>query len=77
MDQQQIIAELEARARAAGLTIGEACARAELHPTTFSRWKQSERNPNPVGANLTSISRLKAVIEAAEGALPADAQVAA
>lgn len=66
MDQQQIIADLEARARAAGLTIGEACSRAELHPTTFSRWKLSERNPSPTGANLASINRLRAVIEAAE-----------
>ncbi|WP_422057736.1 hypothetical protein [Sphingomonas sp.] len=79
MDQQQIIADLETRARAAGLTMGEACSRAELHPTTFSRWKQSERNPNPVGANLTSINKLKAVVEAAEeaaAAAPSSAEAA-
>lgn len=66
MDQQQIIADIEARAKAAGLTIAEACARAELHPTTFSRWKASERNPSPVNATLGSINRLRAVVDAAE-----------
>jgi len=68
MEQQQIIADLEARAKAAGLTIGEACRRADLHPTTFSRWKLSEKNRRPVGANLDSISRFRAVVEAAEQA---------
>lgn len=68
MDQQQIIADLEARARAAGLTIAEACARAKLHPTTFSRWKASEKNPSPVNANLGSINRLRDVVEEAEQA---------
>lgn len=66
MDQQEIIADLEARAKAAGLTIAEACSRAGLHPTTVSRWKLSERNPRPVGATLASIGRLRGVIEAAE-----------
>lgn len=62
MDQQEIIADLEARAKAAGLTITEACTRAGVHPTTFSRWKRSERNPSPVNANLSSLSKLQAVI---------------
>lgn len=66
MDQQSIIADLEARAKAAGLTMGEACARAKLHPTTFSRWKLSERNPEPVGATLGSLNRLQAAIASAE-----------
>ncbi|HEX8414799.1 MAG TPA: hypothetical protein VF637_13065 [Sphingomicrobium sp.] len=66
MDQQQIIADLEARAKAAGLTMGEACTRANLHPTTFSRWKLSEKNPEPVGATLSSLNRLQNVISASE-----------
>lgn len=66
MDQQQIIEDLEARVRAAGLTIAEACSRAALHPTTFSRWKASEKNPSPVNATLGSINRLRAVVDAAE-----------
>ena len=68
MDQQTIIADLEARARKAGLTIGEACTLADLHPTTFSRWKLSDKNPKPVGANLGSLTRLQAVIVTAERA---------
>lgn len=75
MDQQQIIAELEDRAKAAGLTMGEACHRARLHPTTFSRWKLSLRNPQPVGATLESLSRLQNAIAAAEQ--PAAQQAAA
>lgn len=68
MDQQEIITDLEGRAKAVGLTIAEVCSRAELHPTTFSRWKLSEKNTKPVGANLASISRLRSVIEEAEAA---------
>lgn len=70
MDQQHIIADLETRAKAAGLTMGEACKRADLHPTTFSRWKLSAKNPKPVGANLGSLSRLQEVVVAAERAKP-------
>lgn len=79
MDQQQIIAELEGRAKAIGLTMGEACQRAKLHPTTFSRWKASEKNPTPVGATLGSLNRLQAAIAAAEGAVlkPRRTQVSA
>jgi DNA topoisomerase IB len=58
MDQQTIIAEIEARASEAGLSINAVCRQARVHPTTFSRWKLSERNPDPVGANLSSIEKL-------------------
>lgn len=68
MDQQQIIGSLEERAKRAGLTMSEACRRADVHPTTFSRWKESEKNPTPVGATLSSLSKLEAVIAAAEAA---------
>lgn len=72
MDQQQFIADLEARAKAAGLTIRDACVRADLHPTTFSRWKLTDRNSKPVNANFASLSRLREVVEAAErSAVPA------
>lgn len=73
MDQQQIIADIEARAKRVGMTMGEACTKANLHPTTFSRWKLSEKNPTPVGANLSSLSRLQAVLAEAEGARSAAA----
>lgn len=66
MDQQQFIADLEARAKAVGLTMRDACAQADLHPTTFSRWKLTERNQRPVNANFGSLSRLRGVIERAE-----------
>ena len=66
MDQQTIIAQLEARAKAAGLSIKEACRAANVHPTTFSRWKLSDRNTDPVGASLKSLAALDAAIAAAE-----------
>lgn len=68
MDQQQILTDLEARARAVGLSISEACRRAEIHPTTFSRWKLSDKNPSPKGATIQSVGKLEAVIAAAERA---------
>lgn len=45
MDQQQIIADLEARARQAGVSMSELCSRAGVHPTTVSRWKQADKFP--------------------------------
>lgn len=58
MDQQAIIAEIEDLARFAGVPIATVCKRAGVHPTTFSRWKLSRRNPEPMGANLASIRKL-------------------
>ena len=64
MDQQAIIAGIEARAKALGLPIAELCRRAGVHPTTFSRWKLSEKNPNPIGASLKSLTLLEDVLKA-------------
>lgn len=58
MNQESVIADIEARARAAGVSIGRLCRAADLNPTTFSRWKKSERNPEPIGATLHSIGKL-------------------
>ena len=68
MDQQRIIAGLEERAKAAHLPITEICRRANVHPTTFSRWKKSDRNPAPIGATLSSLAKIEAVLLAAEAA---------
>jgi transcriptional regulator with XRE-family HTH domain len=72
MDQQDIIAKVEGRAAKLGLSINEVCQQAGVHPTTFSRWKKSEKNPQPIGATLKSLSaitdaldRLEAVRDAA------------
>lgn len=67
MDQQSIIADIEQRAHEARISISALCHRAGVHPTTFSRWKKSKRNPTPVGANLQSISKLFAALDAIEG----------
>lgn len=72
MDQQEIIGRLEERAKRIGLPLSEACKRAGIHPTTFSRWKLSDRNPSPKGASIPMVGRLEAVIGAAEVANASD-----
>lgn len=66
MDQQALIADIEARSQRLGLSISELCRRAGVHPTTFSRWKLSERNADPVGATIKSIGALNDVLDGAE-----------
>lgn len=66
MNQESVIADIERRARQAGVSIHALCSRASVHPTTFSRWKRSARNPEPIGANLHSIGRLYAAFDAFE-----------
>lgn len=46
----------------AGVSINSVCKRAGVHPTTFSRWKKSPKNPDPIGANLHSIGKLYAAL---------------
>jgi transcriptional regulator with XRE-family HTH domain len=70
MDQQAIIAEIEERAKKLGLSISEVCRRAGVHPTTFSRWKLSELNPDPVGATIKSLRALTDVLDGEEGKGP-------
>lgn len=66
MDQQDIIASLEARAKAVNLPMSEVCRRAGVHPTTFSRWKLTDRNQKPIGATLVSLNKLDTTISDAE-----------
>ena len=66
MDQQQIIAQIEERVKALGLSIGKICSEAGVHPTTFSRWKASPKNPEPVSANLRNLAAIDAVISTRE-----------
>lgn len=58
MDQESVISDIERRAQRAGISIRSLCERADVHPTTFSRWKRTERNPAPMGASLLAIGRL-------------------
>ena len=63
MNQEAVIADIERRAREAGVSIRRVCTLAGVHPTTFSRWKKSERNPDPMGANLKSIEQIYQVLQ--------------
>lgn len=66
MDQQEIIAGIEDRADKLGVPISKLCEEAGIHPTTFSRWKKSEKNPDPIGATLKSLTALTAALDARE-----------
>lgn len=68
MTQQDVILDIEARARTAGVSIKDLCTSAGVHPTSFSRWKQSEANPNPGGANMKLIEALYTELERREKA---------
>jgi len=63
MNQESVIADIEHRAWSLGISIRALCQRAGVHPTTFSRWKRSERNPEPLGATLHSIGKLYAALD--------------
>lgn len=67
MDQQDIIATIENRAAKLGVSISEVCQQAGVHPTTFSRWKRSEKNPQPIGATIKSLSALTDALDRLEG----------
>lgn len=62
MDQQEAIAEIEREARRAGFSIAALCKRAEIHPSTFFRWKKTARNPNPTNASYSAIVSLRSAL---------------
>lgn len=66
MNQESVIADIEQRAFMASISIGALCRLAEVNPTTFSRWKRSERNPEPIGATLRSIGKLYDALDQVE-----------
>ena len=66
MDQQSVIADFEERARRADVSMRQVCMKAGVAASTFSRWKVSEGNPNPVGATLASIGRLDEALRSFE-----------
>lgn len=67
MDQQDIIATIEDRAAKLKVPMSEVCSQAKVHPTTFSRWKKSDRNPQPIGATIKSLSAITDVLDRLEG----------
>lgn len=63
MNQQATVEDIELRAYEQRVSISFLCQRAGVHPTTFYRWKKSERNPEPVGANLATVNKLYAALD--------------
>ena len=68
MDQQSIIAEMERRARRAGVFMGQICDLAGIARSTFYRWKQSPGGGKPISATLESLNRLQSALEDIERA---------
>lgn len=66
MDQENLIADIEMRAFCAGISISALCREAGVHPTTFSRWKKSDRNPEPISVTLRSIKKIYDTLAAIE-----------
>ncbi len=58
MDQQSTVRDIEERAYEERVSIRFVCQRAGVHPSTFFRWKKTKTNPEPVGANLSTINKL-------------------
>ena len=76
MDQQEIVASFEDRARALGLPIASLCAKAGIAASTFSRWKRSDRNPKPVSMTLSSMGAVERVLADGERSVHAVADTA-
>lgn len=70
MDQEAFIKDIEERAWQLGVPMRRVCTLAGVHPTTFSRWKKSERNPDPIGANLQTIRRLHEALDSLSSKAP-------
>lgn len=58
MEQEALVADIEARAREAGVTIRDLCKKANVWPGTVSRWKATDKNPNPIGPTFSTIRKL-------------------
>lgn len=66
MEQQAIIQSFVERAKALNVPITTVCERAGVHPTTFHRWKQSERNTKPVGMTFASMAAIQNALDSME-----------
>ena len=62
MEQQSIVADIEERADEERVSIRFLCQRAGVHPRTFFRWKRTKNNPEPVGANMSTVNKLYAAL---------------
>lgn len=63
MDQQQTVADIEHRAWEERVSINFLCQKAGIYPSTFWRWKKTEKNPDPVEPNMASIRKLYSALD--------------
>jgi len=64
MDAVSVVEDLEAQARARGLSISEVCREAGVARSTFTRWKSGDHTPN-----FRTIQKISDVLTAANGAV--------
>lgn len=64
MVNERQISDIEARARKAGYTIDQFCAKAGLNPSTWHRWKQGKTGPTM--KNWAKVKAALATLEVAE-----------
>jgi hypothetical protein len=58
-----------------GRTLIDIAEAAGVHPTTFSRWKLSDRNPDPFGASMKSLSAIFRELDRIEAPTPEQAEL--
>lgn len=66
MDQQATVSEIERRAWKLRVPMVLVCSKAGIASSTFFRWKKTERNPHPTNANLKTVGKLQAALDAIE-----------
>ena len=66
MERTLSVGQIEKRARLAGVSVSEVCRRADVHPTTFFRWKRSLRTSDAPAATLRSLTKITAALYAIE-----------
>lgn len=61
MEQQELFADWEARAKAIGLTLADVRAEAGVHAPNFSNWRRGKG-----GMNISSINKVENAVRALE-----------
>lgn len=71
MDSSEMIRDLEAQARAKGLSISDVCQEAGVARSTFTRWKAGSHEPN-----MRTFQKISEAIAAAPKLAPPEFQEA-
>lgn len=61
--QQQVVSEIEDRAHSLRVSMNFVLQRANVAPSTFTRWKKEPGDPKRVGATMTLVTRLHVALD--------------